>query len=66
MNITFDRTTNNIQFDVAGSSTEIQNVTADITVSAYGKQVYSKQFDPCGDDLHVPQLCPGMRVPSFR
>ena len=59
MNIQFDRSTNNIQFDVAGTSDTVQNVTANLEISAYGKQVYSNAFDPCGTQVHVPQLCPG-------
>lgn len=59
MDIKFDRSTNNIQFNVAGTSEKQQNVTASLAISAYGKQVYQKDFDPCGDQVHVPQLCPG-------
>ncbi|KAL9053260.1 MAG: hypothetical protein Q9162_004868 [Coniocarpon cinnabarinum] len=58
MNVQFDRSTNKINFDVAGSSQEIQNVSAALEISAYGKQVYQKGFDPCGTEIHVPQLCP--------
>lgn len=59
MNITFDRSTNNIHFDVAGVSEKQQNVTASLEISAYGQQIYQNNFDPCGDQVHVPQLCPG-------
>lgn len=54
---TYDRTTRKITFDVAGSSTESQNVTLDLTVTAYGKEVYTKDFDPC--TLDMDQMCPG-------
>lgn len=58
LNIKFDRSTKLITFDVAGSSEKVQNVTAALTVSAYGKQVYQKSFDPCADGAKVDQLCP--------
>ena len=59
LDIKFDRTTNNIQFNVAGTSQKQQNVTASLVIDAYGEQIYQKDFDPCGGDVHVPQLCPG-------
>ncbi|KAI9725549.1 MAG: hypothetical protein M1828_003037 [Chrysothrix sp. TS-e1954] len=58
MNIEFDRDTNTVNFDVAGVSTEIQNVTGSIQISAYGKTAFSKDFNPCGSEIHVDQLCP--------
>lgn len=58
MNIQFDRSTNTVHFDVAGSSASKQNVTANLVVSAYGKQVYQKSFDPCAQEIHVQDLCP--------
>ena len=58
-NVQFDRNTNMVDFDVAGNSQEIQNVTASMQITAYGKQIYENSFDPCGDKVHVPQLCPG-------
>lgn len=54
---TYDRSTRKIIFDVAGSSTVSQNVTLDLTVTAYGKEVYTRDFDPC--DLNMEQMCPG-------
>lgn len=54
---TYDRSTRTITFDVAGSSTQSQNVTLDLSVTAYGKEVYTKDFDPC--DLNMDQMCPG-------
>ncbi|KAL2404133.1 TRP-like ion channel protein flc1 [Exophiala dermatitidis] len=58
VDISFDRSTNEIQFDVSGTSTEVQNVTAELVVTAYGVQVYEKEFDPCDDSTKVDQLCP--------
>lgn len=60
VDISFDRSTNEIQFDVSGTSTKVQEVTAELIVTAYGVQVYQKSFDPCDDSTKVDQLCPGM------
>lgn len=65
MNVQFDHSTNRVNFDVAGTSTKQQNVTANLEVMAYGKVVYQKEFDPCGTDPHVDQLCPGQRLTSI-
>ncbi|KAI9668433.1 MAG: hypothetical protein M1831_001187 [Alyxoria varia] len=58
MDIQFDKSTNQVNFDVGGRSQLEQNVTAVLSISAYGKQIYSKSFDPCKNDPHVEQLCP--------
>lgn len=58
VNIQFDRTTNLLTFDVSGSSSESQEVTAVLTVTAYGETVYTKSFDPCDDSTKVDELCP--------
>jgi ML-like domain len=60
--ISFDRSNNSITFDVAGSSSKEQQVTAELIVTAYGIQVYQNSFDPCSKDTKVDQLCPGMPV----
>ena len=59
LNIQYDRTTQLITFDVAGTSSKVENVTAALYVTAYGKQVYQKSFNPCEGDSKVDQLCPG-------
>ena len=59
LNIQFDRSTKQITFDVGGSSAKAQNVTASMSVTAYGKQVYQKDFNPCDAATKVDQLCPG-------
>ena len=56
LNVTYDRTSRVITFDVAGSSTEIQNVTANLVVTAYGEQVYTNTFNPC--DYGMAEMCP--------
>lgn len=66
MNVKFDHSTNRVNFDVAGTSEKEQNVTAHLEVFAYGHTVYTKDFDPCGNDPHVDQLCPGMTLATPR
>ena len=58
--IQYDRTTKVLAFDLAGSSAKTQNVTASLDVSAYGQEVYQRDFDPCDSETFVEQLCPGM------
>ena len=58
LDISFDRVTNKIVFDVAGVSAKEQKVMASLSVSAYGKKVYSKDFNPCDDSTKVDRLCP--------
>jgi len=64
LDVQYDRSVNTVTFDVSGSSSKEQNVTASLTVTAYGKQVYQKDFDPCAEDTKVQQLCPG-KYPFF-
>ncbi|KAF2157831.1 TRP-domain-containing protein [Myriangium duriaei CBS 260.36] len=58
LNIQFDKTTNNVTFDVSGESDAVQNVTASLVATAYGKQVYQRDFNPCDSSTYVQQLCP--------
>ena len=58
LNISFNRATNEIVFDIAGTSAKEQKVMASLSVSAYGKEVYSKEFNPCDAGTKVDQLCP--------
>ena len=60
LDISFDKSTNKIKFNIAGSSSKSQDVTASLVVTAYGQQVYNQTFDPCAADTKVDQLCPGM------
>lgn len=60
LDISFDKSTNQITFDVSGTSAEEQKVTAELLITAYGVKVYSDTFDPCAEDTKVDQLCPGM------
>ncbi|KAL4974527.1 hypothetical protein BDW66DRAFT_139714 [Aspergillus desertorum] len=58
LDITFSRSTKTINFDVSGTNTKEQNVTASLSVTAYGNEVYTKEFDPCDGANYVEQLCP--------
>ncbi len=66
LNIEYNRATGTVTFDVAGSSSKQQNVTAVLTVNAYGKKVYEKSFDPCDPGAKVDQLCPGKGLGCVR
>lgn len=59
LNVTYNRNTRLITFDVAGESTVQLNVTVDLVVTAYGQQVYTRSFNPCDvHDMNMPQICP--------
>ena len=60
--LTFDKDTDLVTFDVAGSSDEVQKVSASIAVYAYGKSVYTRSFDPCDNDTYVAEICPGKQL----
>ncbi|EEP76077.1 predicted protein [Uncinocarpus reesii 1704] len=57
LDISFDRSSKQITFDVAGSSGKEQKVTASLVVNAYGQR-FSQDFDPCDDKTKVEALCP--------
>ncbi|OOF90770.1 hypothetical protein ASPCADRAFT_211721 [Aspergillus carbonarius ITEM 5010] len=58
LDVTYTRSTREIVFDVAGTNAKEQNVTAALTIYAYGSQIYSESFDPCSSEYYVEQLCP--------
>ncbi|KAK3983923.1 putative flavin carrier protein precursor [Cladorrhinum sp. PSN332] len=58
VNIKYNNGNKTVSFDVAGTSTQIQNVTAVLNVTAYGQNIYSNSFDPCNQATFVEQLCP--------
>ncbi|KAH8675866.1 hypothetical protein BX600DRAFT_432413 [Xylariales sp. PMI_506] len=58
VNISYNQDNKTVTFDVAGTSSEVQNVTATLSVTAYGENVYSNSFNPCDDSTFVKQLCP--------
>ncbi|RDW87967.1 hypothetical protein BP5796_03661 [Coleophoma crateriformis] len=57
-NIEYDSKTREIQLDIAGRSSKSENVTASLHVAAYGKQLYTNNFNPCDRESYVAQLCP--------
>jgi hypothetical protein len=59
LDITYDNDAKTVTFDVAGTSAKSMNVTAVLNVTAYGKQVYQNNFNPCDSTTFVSQLCPG-------
>lgn len=64
MDVQYNHDERVVKFDVSGSSMKSQNVSASITVTAYGKEVYKKEFDPCDPLTKVDQLCPGKKGPG--
>ncbi|KAJ5475024.1 hypothetical protein N7539_008090 [Penicillium diatomitis] len=58
LDVSYSKSTRKVVFDVAGSSAKEQYVTASLVVTAYGHEIYTRTFDPCGTDIHVDQLCP--------
>ncbi|KAH8815330.1 hypothetical protein F5884DRAFT_173895 [Xylogone sp. PMI_703] len=58
VNVEYNNDQKTVSFNVAGTSTQVQNVTAQLNVTAYGSQVYQRSFNPCEDDTFVSQLCP--------
>ncbi|KAG7125027.1 Flavin carrier protein 1 like [Verticillium longisporum] len=56
--ITYNNADKTVVFDVSGTSTKVQNVTAELKVTAYGNEIYSNKFNPCDSSTFVEQLCP--------
>lgn len=54
----FSKFDKSITFDVAGQSFSTASVMAQINVTAYGIDAYSKTFDPCLPQYNISQLCP--------
>ena len=66
LDISFDKGSNEITFDVQGDSDKEQEVTATLVVDAYGIKVFEQEFDPCDEANKVEQLCPGRSWPYSR
>ena len=60
MFIEYDNDAKVVTFDLSGSSSASQNVTASLDVVAYGISVYSNTFKPC--DESISALCPGKHI----
>ncbi|KAI1416820.1 TRP-domain-containing protein [Hypoxylon sp. FL1857] len=58
VNISYDNANKVVVFDVVGTSDKQQNVTASLSVTAYGRDVYTNSFNPCEATTFVDQLCP--------
>ncbi|KAJ5172339.1 hypothetical protein N7492_004932 [Penicillium capsulatum] len=58
LDVSYTRSDKHVTFDVAGTNAKEQKVIATLTVTAYGNQIYAREFDPCGSQIHVPKLCP--------
>lgn len=59
LDVTYDKTTRKLLFDVAGVSDQVQKVKGKLIVSAYGQEIYTKDFNPCDAGNAMPQMCPG-------
>lgn len=65
VDIRYNNDNKTVSFDVAGTSNQVQNVTAMLNVTAYGQNIYSNSFDPCDAGTFVQQLCPGLFPPPL-
>ncbi|KAJ3577881.1 hypothetical protein NPX13_g2687 [Xylaria arbuscula] len=58
VDIRYNNADKTVTFNVAGTSAKEQNVTAKLTVQAFGQDVYTNEFKPCSPETFVQQLCP--------
>ncbi|KAM0254905.1 hypothetical protein ACHAQJ_006342 [Trichoderma viride] len=58
LSITYDNDAKVITFDIEGTSTNSQNVSASLDVTAYGVNAFTKTFNPCDPATMVAELCP--------
>ncbi|KAI0489685.1 TRP-domain-containing protein [Xylaria cf. heliscus] len=58
VDIKYDNANKTVTFNVAGTSAKEQNVTAKLTITAFGQDLYSQEFNPCLPATFVDQLCP--------
>ncbi|KAL5596771.1 hypothetical protein BROUX41_006545 [Berkeleyomyces rouxiae] len=58
VDISFNRDQGTLVYDVSATSSKQQNVTAKLSVTVYGKDVYSNSFNPCEEGSYVKELCP--------
>jgi len=63
VDIKYNNADKTVTFNVAGTSAKEQNVTAKLSVTAFGQNVYSNEFNPCAVGTFVKQLCPGTHPP---
>ncbi|KAI1755158.1 TRP-domain-containing protein [Xylaria castorea] len=58
VDIKYNNADKTVTFNVAGTSAREQNVTAKLTVTALGQNLFTKEFNPCLPATFVQQLCP--------
>ncbi|KAH0491247.1 hypothetical protein TgHK011_002685 [Trichoderma gracile] len=58
LSMTYDNDAQIITFDIEGTSTSSENVTATLDVTAYGISAFTNTFNPCDPQTLVEQLCP--------
>ncbi|KAI0543051.1 hypothetical protein GGR58DRAFT_7106 [Xylaria digitata] len=58
VDIKYNNADKTVTFNVAGTSAKEQNVTAWLTVTAFGQEFYRNEFNPCSPATFVQQLCP--------
>jgi hypothetical protein len=58
LDVSYNKNSHIITYNVDGESKTAQNVTAKLVVTAYGKEFWSKTFSPCEEG--VKEMCPGM------
>ncbi|EFE36159.1 uncharacterized protein ARB_05097 [Trichophyton benhamiae CBS 112371] len=56
-----NRASKTVTYNFVGMNIKTQNVTATITILAYG-QTFTQNLDPCSSDTFIDQLCPGMYI----
>lgn len=61
LDFVLNRATRRVTYNFVGMNVKTQNVTATITILAYG-QTFTQNLDPCSSDTFIDQLCPGMYI----
>lgn len=59
VNIEYNNENKTVSFDIRGTSNKEQNVTAELSVTAFGSDIFSNSFNPCDRATFVERLCPG-------
>ncbi|KAH7163127.1 hypothetical protein B0J13DRAFT_30322 [Dactylonectria estremocensis] len=58
LDLKYDEDSQTVVFNLAGYSNKERNVSAALSVIAYGNEVYQTSFNPCKTDTYIQQLCP--------
>ncbi|RFU81838.1 transient receptor potential ion channel [Trichoderma arundinaceum] len=58
LSMTYDNDAQTITFDIQGTSSSSQNVSATLDVTAYGISAFTNTFNPCDPKTMVAELCP--------